>query len=186
MDKLLKITQSKTDILKIFNIISLCFGLIAFIICLGLYFEHYGFDKGLLIGEDRYQNLLSGMNFSFGIGPRTYEFFANKYKCIAWFLMIFLIGKLLETGVSYKFLKTKIISQIICFFSVALSLYQLRELLYGKFYRSQNGTWNEPFDTILRNSVPFDWLCLFIVLVLLIIQIIDSFIYHYDKNRKIV
>lgn len=180
-----KHAHQKNDLSKILRKISLSLGLIAFIVCLGLYFEYYGFDQGFLVAEKSYENLLVDRIELSGDGPRTYEFFGDMYRYIASFLLIFLISKFLEAkNLSEIVFGRKLLFQIMCLFSLSLALYQFWQLFYWKKDRSQSSFWTEPYDKILRDTVLFDWFCLVIILVLLIIQIIIPIFYYFDKNRQ--
>lgn len=180
--QLLKITQPKTGILKICNIVSLCLSFIAFSICLGLYFAHYGFDMGYEIAEKLYSIPVEGVTFS-SHGPRTYEGLADMYKYITWILAMSLTSKFLETKLD-KILEIEIFFQIICFSLLSLILNQLWWLFAEKDLRSQTMFWDKPYDSLLCNSVPFDWICLFIVLTLMIIQITTAYHHYFDWKRK--
>lgn len=148
--------------------VSISLATIAFIICFGLYKEHRGFDKGYTIGDEHCEILFDSVNFSGGI-TRTYEGFAYWYENIVWCLGIFLAAKLILEVKSIKQISGMIISSLItCVFTLGIALYQLRLLFREKSSRLPE-TLTLAYDDILRNSVPFDWICLFIVFILLII-----------------
>lgn len=180
--KLLKPVRQRISLLKLLWKISVSLGLIAFIICFALYFEFYGFDTGYKLAEESYAVSMSDIKIS-SHGARIYEAFGNMYKYCAVFFAMFLIGKFLEIK-SDRILEMKIIFQVVCFSFLGLILYQLRQMFFEKGLRSQTTFWEQPFDSLIYNSVPYDWLCFFITLILLIIQIIIPFLYFY-KNRKI-
>lgn len=161
--------------------ISLGLGLVAFIICLSLSFESYGFDTGYELAKEKYENPAGKINFGIN-GPRTYEYLAEKYGLISWFLVIFLIGKSVEFKSNYKYVEAKILSQILCFLSLGLTLFQIRRLLLAKSF-FETALWDEPHNILLRKSVSFDWIILFIALILLAIQIIIASKPLYEKYK---
>ena len=137
--------------------------LIAFIVCLGLWYEHYQFWQES-VRESELNCRINKICFSAG-GPHTYEVLAERYFRILLFLLFFLVGKLI---------KHQITSQTICVSSIALIIFQLWEIKV--WYLELINTFSD-FNTIsvfdlLRNSIPFVWLLFFIISVLLIIQII--------------
>ncbi len=161
--------------------ISLGLALIAFIICLSLSFESYGFDAGYELAQKKYENPIGKINFS-DHGPRTYEYLAEKYGLITWFLVIFLIGKSLELKSIYKNVGAKILSQTLCFSSLGLILYQIRRLILDKSL-VDTAFWNEPYHILFHKSVSFDWIILSIALTLSVIQIIIVSKSFYEKYK---
>jgi len=159
--------------------VSLSLGLIAFIIFIGMYFEHQGFDKGYLVfANDSSERILNNLNLSFGV-TRTYEHFAHKYEALAWYLAMFLAAELVLKAKSIKQISgITVVSLVICVSSLTLALNELRWLYVEKLGRLSESSLAEHFDDILRDSVPFDWISLFLVIVLLIIQIVFTYRYY--------
>ncbi len=140
--------------------------LIAFIVCLGLWYEHYQvWQENIRATELNCR--INKICFS-ADGPHTYGFLADRYFCILCFLLFFLAGKLTQP---------KLISLTVCISSIVLMIYQFWQI--NDWYLDiikQFAYYNtEPVFDLLRNSVPFVWLCFSIIIVLLIVQIIDFF-----------
>lgn len=173
MKQLSKHAPRKTNILDAIRKTSLCLGLIVFILCIGLYAMHRGFDTGLLIAEKESAALsvVDGIQFS-DHGIRTNEYFAGKYWYIAWLLAIFLILSFVEDGLNNKI--SKMILQILIFAPLVLVLYQIWWIFSEKALATSSILWSEPSNILLRDLIPFDWIILAITIGLLIIQVIIS------------
>lgn len=154
----------------------LSFGIliIAFIICFGLWFEHYQVWQSS-VQEAEYNCRVKKICFS-GDGPHTYGFLAEQYLFALFFLLFFLIG---------KFIKPPKISITVCISSVLLIIYQF--LKVKSWYSTIIETFpyynTEPYFSLLRNSVSFIWIFLSALLLLAIIQIV-IFLKPFLKNQE--
>lgn len=136
---------------------------IAFIICFGLWFEHYRVWQNS-IWKAAYNCRVNKMCFS-GDGPHTYGFLAEQYLFVLLFLLFFFIG---------KFIKSPIISITVCLSSIILIIYQFLKIRswYSNIIETFSYYSTEPNFSLLRSSVPFIWIFLSILFVLTIIQIV--------------
>jgi hypothetical protein len=163
--------------MKLFRNVSFCLSFVILVTCIGLYFEYKGFDLGYEIGKQ--QSITQSNTNSDNVlklaahGPRTYEVFASKITIIILFVTIFLIGE------SFNF---KIISRIICISSLSLFLYQFWWIFAEKELRSQTAFWNSPYDALLKNSLPIEWACFVLGIILLLIQMITIAFSYFDKR----
>lgn len=173
--RLSRTVPRKTKILDTVRKTSFCFGIIVFIICVGLYAEYRGFDIGLLIAEKESADLpvVDGIKFS-DHGIRINEYFAGKYQHIAWLLAMYLILAFIEGRLNDKFFKSRIILQGFIFTSLVLILYQLWWIFSEKALATSSIAWSQPNNVLLRELIPFDWATLIIVFVLLLTQSIVS------------
>jgi hypothetical protein len=155
MINLWKQAVRNNNLSKLLWVMSVSLGVIAFLICFGLHFAHYGFDKGMdVFSEERYSYKSLGIVLS---GPLIYEWLTFQYKVISGVLAFFLIGKFLDTKSIIKSLKLNLFSQIVCFSSLSFALYLFWEIFREKLARAEKPFWNEPYDSLMRDSVPFDW-----------------------------
>jgi hypothetical protein len=163
--------------MRLFRNMSFCLSFVILVTCIGLYFEYKGFDSGYEIGKQQAitENNTNSDNVLKLVahGPRTYEGFANRISIIILLVTIFLIGK------SFDF---KVISQIICVSSLSLFLYQFWWIFAEKELRSQTAFWNSPYDALLKNSIPIEWACFVLGIILLLIQMITIALSYFDKR----
>jgi hypothetical protein len=138
-------------------------GVICFVISLVLFIQHAAFEEGLLVSKISTGQVIEPVEYSVH-GPRTYEFFAERYKFLTLFLFLYLIWKLFEK-------KEKILYQIINLTILVLVVNQLWKVLYWKLNRSRSTYWNEPYDIVLRESLPLDFICGGIILFLFVSQV---------------
>lgn len=141
------------------------FGLlfIAFIICFGLWFEHHRVWQEN-VRETEFNCRVNKHCFSGG-GPHTYGFLAEQYMFVLIFLISFCVGKII---------KPPILSITICLSSVILIFYQLSKVRdwYLNLINVFSYYNTEPFFSLLRNSVPFIWIFLSILIGLAIVEIV--------------
>lgn len=167
--------------LKILHLVSLGLGIVVVTTCFALYFEHYGFDQGLLVAEQSYENALNQVGVSLH-GPRTYEFFANKYKYVGLLLTLFLICKIWEWRSIDAISVLGYAIQAICIASLVLIVVQIQEIFVQKNIRDEDLFLGQAYDSLLRNSLPYDWLCLISTFILLLIQVLNPLLYYFRRR----
>lgn len=180
------ILRKRTDYagVKILQFGSLGLGLVIVVTCFALYLEHYGFDQGLIAAEQTYGNTINRVEASLH-GPRTYEFFANKYKYIALLLLVFLTGKIWEGRSSRGVSALGFVVQAIGAAALGLVLIQLQQIFMQKNIRAQEFFLGEPYDKLLQSSITYDWLFLIGTAILLLIQLINPLFYYFARNSRI-
>ncbi len=148
--------------------------LTSFIICFGLWFEHYQVWQNS-VQEAELNCRVNKLCFS-GDGPHTYGFLAEQYIFILFFLLFFLIG---------NFIKSPIIKITVCLSSIILIIYQFLKVKswYSTIIENSPYYTTESYFSLLRNSVPFIWVFLSILLILTIIQI-TVFLEPFFKNQE--
>jgi hypothetical protein len=135
--------------------------LMALIICLGLWLMHVkAWHESVAASELNCRE--SGICFA-AHGPNTYEYAADRYLRIQFFLLIFFAG---------LFFQPRMLSISVCLSSVFLILYQFWQI--HQFYSLLKDMFpdygTEPFFYLLRDSVPFIYLCFSIIGTLVIAQ----------------
>jgi len=162
--------------------ISICLAVIALIIIAYLCGAHYGFDQGVQTAEinERVKFAAYGIElpkFSSG-GLRTYEELTRRYFLIILFITFYLIG---------EFIKSKLVSHIICLSFLSFAIYQFWQI-YG-FYTMLIGMFHDYDSTahfsLLRDSTFLVWFVFIIVLSLFITQITTSSKSLYEKYKAI-
>lgn len=152
--------------------ISMSLGLCAFVICVGLCSQFYGFDAGYEVAKEQYEiPPVVAITFAFH-GPRTYEYFAYRYSLISWFFCLFLVTRIVSRN---------IILEAVTVLPLGAVLYQLWWVFAEKSLASTSIFWPEPRHDLLRESAIFDLILLSIVSILLFIQLALLFLYF---NRK--
>lgn len=106
----------------------------------------------------------------------VYADFAYVYSIIKWLLLAFVISKLI---------KKEWLSQIICLSSLIWAIFEYREIYIHKsdLFRIADIRELKVFDLILE-TIPIDWFCFAIIVILLIYQIISVVYYLFYKNRS--
>ena len=105
-------------------------------------------------------------------GFTVYITLSMYYFLIAFCVFGFVIGKLI---------KNAILSQIMCFSSLILTLYFYQKIYFLKSYYFNDV---ESFSTLIRGTIPLEWFCFSIVLILLVYQIVFAFRHFSNKNHK--
>jgi len=131
--------------------------------------------SGLFTGVDEASLFLNSTSiFGVGFGPSIYSTLSYYHLLAAICLFGFVIGKTI---------KKEILSQVISFSSIFLTIYFFRKIyLLKKIYISDLRTFSDL--TPIHNSIKFDWFLYFIVLILLIYQIFTVYKYFSGKNHK--
>ena len=154
-------------------------------VCLSLRSEHRKFDNELVKAKQQYeQNFPDAPQFSTSGAPTIYEFLADKYENVFILMIVFLTGKVLLIKQEFATFSLKPISYITCFSSLAFAFNQLWKIFGAKSDRREYlFTWDEPIDRVMRSAVPWDWLCLIIVGVLLLSELISIFV---SKRKRAI
>ncbi len=132
-------------------------------------------------------SILSGQNFAFDKGFREclevevvfsnditiYILLLEYYQPIIFLLIIFYIGKLITR---------EFISQFISFLTLGWIGY-----LYWRIYLLKTNLFTPDisFNHLIHTSIKFDWICFFLIIVLVIIQIISVIKYFLDWKRNV-
>lgn len=150
--------------------------LAVFIVCFKLWFEHFLAWQNSL-QEAELNCRVTGICFSAG-GPHTYGFLAERYLFILGLLLFFLFGKSIHSRVA---------SITICLSSVILITHQFWQIYqwYSHIINMFSDYNTKPFFNLLRNSVPFIWLCLSIVIALAAIQIETYLKPYFNSSQNI-
>lgn len=163
---------------KMLKKISIGLALTTLIICLILYGEHLGFEKGWELAGDFWSpKTPDSPSFSGGVGPTTYGFLLERYFLICLFLLGFIISKL----------KEEISSQIVSTALLCFITYQFWQIYnwYADIIEYMPHYSTDMYFSVLRNSVSFIWLCFIIVLTLFTIQMIQVRKYFIDARKPI-
>ncbi len=153
--------------------------LIALIICVKLYGEFNGFENGYNLAFENIEKLMPKdyPKFSGGVGT-IYSFFDEIYLLVIVLLSFYIGG---------KFIESKRISQVICVSALALITFQFWRIYnyfdYLKDSLEINIYTSEPFYSLIQNSISYNWICFFIILTLLIIQIIQ-YVKYISKRKE--
>jgi hypothetical protein len=159
---------------------SIYLAVIALVIIAYLFGAHYGFDQGVQTAEinERVKFAAYGIElpkFSAG-GLRTYEELTRRYFLIIFFLTFYLIG---------KFIKSELISHIICLSFLGFATYQFWQIY--SFYVMLIETFHDYDSTthfsLLRNLSFLVWFVFIIVFSLFIIQITTISKSLYEKSK---
>ena len=180
--ELLKPVYPNSNLLRFLGNLSIILGLIVFIICFELAAEHYGFGRGYLVSKEYFYKQPENPLVKIVLGQDRYEFLSETYSLIKWSMLFFLIGRLLDKRI-YRGSGIKWVSQIICFPSLAFALYQLLQIFYAKSRFLKEWLSSEPYDILIRNSIPWDWICLLILLGLLLSQLIELNVSYFTKKK---
>ena len=160
--------------------ISIGFTLIALVICLILFGEHYGFEQGWNLAGDFWNSkTLDSPSFSIGTGPTTYGFLTERYLIIGFFLVVYFVSELV---------RKELLSKIICLFSLMLIIYQFWRVYswYQLLIEAFPDFSVDSYFRLINTSIPFVGTVFFIVIVLLIIQIINLFTTTTKLNKKLL
>lgn len=153
-----------------------------FLVCFSLYFQHDGFDQGLLAvtqsSVTSVERVASSIHW-----PRTYQFFAGKYFLISLLLIIFLISKIGESKRFANIWSLGIGSQLVSVTSLVVIILQFGQILTQKSIREEDLLLGETYDRLLLSSLPYDRICLIGVIFLLTVQVIALLIYLSRRGR---
>ncbi len=146
--------------------ISYVLTLLAFAVCLWLWFEHTSFwQENLRVTTENCRVIGSCISEK---GPPTYGFLSERYFYIAIFLVFFFLGNLI---------KERMLSTGVCAAALALTCYQFWQLYgwYALLLDEFADYETKPLFTLLRSAVPYIWLCGYIVIFLILLQILIFF-----------
>ncbi len=126
---------------------------------------------------------LIGINLGFGYkatetiefsvsSESGYEFLTRCYIGICFWLIVFIIGKLI---------KNEVTSQTICISSLILTIFLYRSVYLQKSLYFINPY---PITKVFRESMPLDLISFSLVMILLIYQIITVFQHYFDWKRN--
>ena len=170
MTTLYEIVRHKNDLTQLLLQVSICLVLLLTFICIGLYFSHFGFDRGLMV-NDHIEAILKAGQFA-ADGPRTYEFFANKYKFMTVMLFLVLVGLFMTNRlVANRKPCFGLLSLFLCLVGLGISLYQVLRIVMDKALRASEEFWNLTYESLLRDTVLFDWFCVATLMVLIAMQV---------------
>lgn len=163
--------------------ISIGLALGALVISFGLYFMSLGFDGGLRAAEmENSESQIEGdIKFSGG-GTRTYQYLANRYQIITCSLILFMVGLFFVNWRRNSLLVSRRLFSVLGTIPLLLALYQFWWIFAEKNLRSQETYWNEPRDSLMRDSMPYEYVCFFFIVILILIQIITP-IYYYLESK---
>ena len=122
-----------------------------------------GLEKGYFYGV-----FADPGNYGFSDGWNFYQFINTSYFTIVLGLCFYIAG---------KFIRSQTITNYVCILSLSIALYPFWDMYFVKREILPVGYFYVPYGYWLGISVYFDWVLLFVVLSLLIIQIflmIDS------------
>ncbi len=123
---------------------------------------------------------LAGMHKGYELGGTirifhsVYDFFVQCYSQIILLLLIYIFGKLIEK-------ESLIISQLICFTSLILTVFPYRWIYLEKTYKFSDA---ETTTDVLIETLPFDQTAFFLVMVLMILQIAGVSKFLYEKYQS--
>jgi hypothetical protein len=123
----------------------------------------------------------AGLFNGFEQGYTTNSMFSGFTVYITLSMYYFLITFCVFGFVIGKSIKNAILSQIICFSSLIPTLYFYQKIYFLKNYYFYDV---ESFSTLIRGTIPIDWFCFLIVLILLAYQIVSAFQHFSSKNYK--
>ncbi|MFN6962420.1 MAG: hypothetical protein ACK4S4_01510 [Pyrinomonadaceae bacterium] len=138
--------------------------LIALSICACLFVSHVAFDAGYGVG------ILScskptDLRFAVDKLPTTYAYLASYYQAIAVFLLVCAgIEVMLRLAIKETYLYTFLMSIATSIF-LGLSLYRMWWVIAEKSLRANTSFWLEPYDELMRVSVPADWILVCLILL---------------------
>lgn len=157
--------------------VSMVLGLTVLVICWSLHREHKAYDAHLVAEADQAaRDVPNPQGFSITLGPGIYEDLADKYRLIVIFMIVFLIGKSAAFQKRFTTWALEKLSWAAYVGALFLVLYQFWQLFEKKAHRWESlGSTNEPLDSLMRSATIWDWLCLSLVLILLVIQFMDLF-----------
>lgn len=162
--------MKKENMLKI---ISWILASMSFAICLFLCGEINGFSQGYNVALHLDEKDVGRFGYH---GPNFYDYTSLTYSIIALCFYIYIISRAA---------KEKTLSHIISILTLVIIIYQYWQILQFKkeifVYRSFSSI---PYNYWLLKSIQFDWFCLVITIILLIVQITLFFTYHFGKNNK--
>lgn len=142
------------DLLKI---ISIALALVSLAACLFIWGQLSGFEKGYF-----YEVFLSPPSTGFSSsGPNFFQSINQWYFIIAIGFFIYSIG---------KFLKSLVLSTIICILSLSAGLYPFWDMIsYKREVLAMKTKFS--YDYWLNNSIYFDWFILFAAIILIFVQV---------------
>lgn len=77
------------------------------------------------------------------------------------------------------------ISQTVCIISLVLTIVQYRVVyLQKQIFLTVAGLQESKFFDLVRESVPIDWFCFSIVMILLIYEVISAGYYWFNTNQE--
>lgn len=159
-------------------------GLVVLVVSLGLYLSSVSLDWGLAVCETDSIHLgtKEGVDFS-TYGERTYQYLAGRYIYSSFFVSLFLLGYAMQRW-SCDSNQRNLGIGIGLTVPLILALHQLWWVIAEKLLRSKETYWNEPADSLMRYSLPFDWVCLVLIIVLIVIQALISVMPPSDSKEQ--
>lgn len=144
--------------------VSIIIVLLVLMINLLLQGSYTGFD----IGYDEALRIHSKVSFS---GDSVYGNLGQLHSYITLLLLIILVGKLI---------KKEFLSQLICITSLAWTLY-----IYSQIYFQKNNLHDDlgSYSNLLKNTLPLDLFCVFVLSLLLIYQLITVLKALFSQNK---
>lgn len=153
--------------------------LITLLINVQLEGKYSGYEAGIQISKKDYadEQIAQGHNYVYRAHPTAYADYAEVYSIIKWLLIAFLIG---------FSLKKELLSQFICITSLIWTVYEYREIYIHKreIFDILDLQEHRFFD-IIRETIPIDWICFSIVIILMAHQIVTMFNYWVYKNEMV-
>ena len=141
-----------------------------FLICFSLYFEHHGFNMGLLAAQSIISSSQDPLQVSLQ-GPSTYEYFANRYLISTALVVLVLICNTADIFLIRSSARFRVLSNLSGIVASSLVFFQFRQIFFQKNLRSEELFLSEPFDILLRNSAFYDWVCLISLSLIGIMQV---------------
>ena len=140
--------------------------ILTFALCLWLWFEHTSFWQENM-RETAENCRVSGICLSAG-GPPTYGFLSERYFYIAIFLGFCFFG---------GFIKHRVLSLVVCLAALGLTIFQFGQIYW--WYAQLRGQFADydtrPLFDLLRDSVPYLWICGGFILLLVSLQVLIYF-----------
>lgn len=160
-------------------IAAIILGILGVLAAQGLFLVYRGFDQGLAV-RDASENLVNGIQFAVD-GPRTYAYLAGIYLKVAFWMGASTLVQFQahRSRLGVRWIWALHVTGIVL---LTLSLYQLWWIFAEKDLRARSISWIEPSDSLLWESVGWDWFLLLTALILLFTQIVILVLTYFKKN----
>lgn len=157
----------------------------ALIVSTALFLLSIGFDWGLQAADDERikQQIVQEHRFS-GYGRGSYEYLAGRYSIISFSILLFLGSCYVVNGLRNDRQTAIQGLKVIGLVLLLVPIYQYWWILSEKHLRSQTTYWNEPIDSLMRNSLPYEILCTFILMSLLMILSVSLVSHFFPEDCK--
>lgn len=169
-------------ILQIFNLLSLVGGLFLLVNCIAWASASCGFDLGYKLAEKEAVaetlRQTSAVKLS-SHGPETYFGLTNEYESLCYLSLGFIAVCLFKK--INKIDHLTILSGVLAMFLFFVIWVKLRWLL-GLKDPNMNESMSVPYNALVRESVSYDWFCVYVLAVLFFIQIME-FALNFVKEK---